>query len=73
MGNLAITLSAKKGHLVFRAIKFVDGIQDGESRVGILAIEDTTKADATLAKAKKLEWSMGDEADDNGFYTITRD
>ena len=72
MAKLQIALSGKGNHLVFRGINFVDGIQDGEAKIGILAIEDASKGQATLAKAKKLKWELSEDKDDNGFYEVIR-
>lgn len=69
---IQIRLSAKGNHLVFSEATFKDGIQDGEMKLGVLQIEDSSKAEAILKKAKSLKWEMGDDEDDSGFYPVTR-
>jgi hypothetical protein len=69
---LVIKLSAKGNHLVFMNTSFKDGIQDGDMKLGILAIEDPKKGEAILKKAQSLKWELSDEEDDNGFYEVTR-
>lgn len=70
---ITVALSAKRNHLVFTETTFRDGIQDGDRKLGILAIEDSSKAEATLAKAQNMKWSFGLEMDEAGFYPVIRD
>lgn len=70
---IRITLSTKGNHLVFMEATFENGIAvAGSDKLGVLAIEDPKKGEATLAKAKKMDWVFGEEADDNGFYPVHR-
>lgn len=68
---LIIKLSAKGNHLVFMEANFKDGIQDGPTKLGVLAIEDPKTGEATLAKAKKMKWELT-EQDENEFCLVTR-
>lgn len=68
---IKIKLSKEGNHLVFTEATFKDGIQDGEAKLGILAIENPTKGQETLKKAQGFKWELGDE-DDNGFCPVTR-
>lgn len=74
---IRITLSAKKGHLVFFEATFEDGIAvAGSDKMGVLALETPPTTDkeekAILKKANSMDWTMDDEADDNGFFAVHR-
>lgn len=70
---IRITLSAKGNHLVFFEATFKDGIAvAGSDKIGVLALENPKKGEATLKKAQEMKWSFGKEEDENGFYPVNR-
>lgn len=70
--EVQLQLSRKRKHIVVTENVYdEDGFGD-TGRRGIIPIEDGRDPDEMLEKAKAREWHLGDEADLNGFYKVTK-
>lgn len=70
---ISITISKNGNHLVFVEAVFEDGIAvAGSVKIGVLAIEDPKKAEATLKKAKTMSWLMEEQQENSDFYLVER-
>ena len=67
-----VSLSKKKEHIVITEVAYDELGFGGETRRGIVPIAPDRDPDEMLEIAQSFEWTLGDEADLNGFYAPKR-